>query len=76
MEGLITIVVVVVLVVSLIILLLSRYRKCPSDKVMVIYGKVGRNHDGSSKSSKSIHVGAAFIWPLIQAHEYLDLTPI
>ncbi len=76
MEGLITIVVVVVLVVSLIILLLSRYRKCPSDKVMVIYGKVGRNHDGSSKSSKCIHGGAAFIWPLIQAHEYLDLTPI
>ena len=43
---------------------------------MVIYGKVGQNKDGSSKSSRCIHGGAAFVWPIIQAHQYLDLTPI
>lgn len=65
-----------VLLFSLIVLLLSRYRRCPSDKVMVIYGKVGTNKDGSARSAKCIHGGAAFIWPVIQAFEYLDLTPI
>ncbi|MDR0858559.1 MAG: flotillin family protein [Oscillospiraceae bacterium] len=58
------------------IVVLSRYRKCPSDRVMVIYGKVGTNPDGSPRSSRCIHGGAAFIWPVIQAFQYLDLTPL
>ena len=28
------------------------------------------------RSSKCIHGGAAFVWPLIQAYQFLDLTPI
>ena len=72
----ILLVIICVLLFSLIVLLLSRYRRCPSDKVMVIYGKVGTNKDGSARSAKCIHGGAAFIWPVIQAFEYLDLTPI
>ena len=43
---------------------------------MVIYGQVGRNKDGSSKSSICIHGGAAFVWPLVQAYQFLDLTPM
>jgi len=43
---------------------------------MVVYGNVGSNKDGTSRSSKCIHGGAAFVWPIIQAAEYLDLTPI
>ena len=43
---------------------------------MVIYGKVGSNKDGSTKSAKCIHGGAAFIWPVIQSYEFLDLTPM
>ena len=66
----------VLLVFSLFLVVLSRYRKCPSDKVMVIYGKVGNNADGSSRSAKCIHGGASFVWPVIQAFEFLDLTPI
>lgn len=73
---LITITVVLVLLFTTIIVLLSRYRKCPSDKIMVIYGKVGNNQDGTQRSAKCIHGGAAFIWPVVQAYEYLDLTPI
>ena len=68
--------VVVVLVFTTFVLLLSRYRKCPSDKIMVIYGKVGNNPDGTQRSAKCIHGGAAFIWPIIQGYDYLDLTPI
>lgn len=72
----ITLVIIAILVFSMILVILSRYRKCPSDKIMVIYGKVGNNNDGSSASSKCIHGGAAFIWPVVQDFQYLDLTPI
>jgi len=60
----------------LILLVFSRYRKCPSDKVLVIYGKVGSNPDGSARSAKCIHGGASFIWPIFQSFHYLDLTPM
>lgn len=72
----ITLIIIAVLVFSMILVILSRYRKCPSDKIMVIYGKVGSNKDGSTASSKCIHGGAAFIWPVVQDFQYLDLTPI
>ncbi|MBS5880565.1 MAG: flotillin family protein [Clostridium sp.] len=76
MEGIIAAVVIAVLLFSLLLVLLTRYKKCPSDKIMVIYGQVGRNKDGSSKSSICIHGGAAFVWPLVQAYQFLDLTPM
>ncbi len=68
--------VVAILIFTTFVVILSRYKKCPSDKIMVIYGKVGTNNDGSSRSAKCIHGGAALVWPVIQAYEYLDLTPL
>ena len=65
-----------ILLFSLILWFFSRYKKCPSDKIMVIYGRVGKNKDGSTRSAKCIHGGAAFIVPVIQAYEFLDLTPL
>ncbi len=73
---LIAIIVAVVVLFTLFLVVLTRYRRCPSDKVLVIYGKVGTNQDGTNRSAKCIHGGAAFIWPVIQAYEYLDLTPM
>ena len=70
------IVAVVVIIVLLLAVLASRYKKCPSDKVMVVYGKVGKSKDGTSRSSKCIHGGATFVWPFFQGYSYLDLTPI
>ncbi len=75
-SSIILIAVIVILVFSLLVMVLRRYRRCPSDKVMVIYGKVGTNKDGSNRSSRCIHGGAAFVWPLIQDYQYLDLTPM
>ncbi len=72
----IIIVAVVVVLFAFLILFASRYKKCPSDKIMVIYGKVGTNKDGTQRSAKCIHGGAAFVYPIIQAYEYLDLTPL
>ena len=75
-ETIILICVVVIIAFSLLVAVMRRYKKCPSDKVMVVYGNVGSNKDGTSRSSKCIHGGAAFVWPIIQAAEFLDLTPI
>ena len=52
---------------------LTRYRRCPSDKILVIYGQgVGR----TGESAKCIHGGGALVWPVIQSFGYLNLTPI
>lgn len=48
-----------------------RFKRCPSDKILVVYGKVG-----GGKSAECHHGGAAFVWPIIQDYQYLDLTPL
>ena len=75
-EILIAICVAVVIVFALLIGILSRYRKCPSDKILVIYGKVGSDKNGQARSAKCVHGGAAFIMPIIQSYQFMDLTPI
>ena len=56
--------------------ILRRYKRCPSDKILVIYGKTGKNQEGSISSARCIHGGASFIWPVFQSYSFLDLTPI
>lgn len=56
-------------------LLLRRYKRCPSDRILVVYGKVGSNAEGSL-SARCIHGGAAFVWPIIQDYAFMDLTPM
>jgi flotillin len=51
--------------------LIRRYKRCPSDKILVVYGKTG-----GGQSAKTIHGGASFIWPIIQDYAFLDLTPM
>jgi len=50
--------------------LVSRYKRCPSDKILVIYGRTG------GTSAKCVHGGGAFIWPVIQDYAFLDLKPL
>lgn len=56
--------------------ILSRYKRCPSDKILVVYGRTGKNKAGGVSSARCIHGGAAFIWPVFQSYAFLDLTPI
>ena len=56
--------------------ILSRYKRCPSDKILVVYGRTGKNKAGATSSARCIHGGAAFIWPVFQSYAFLDLTPI
>lgn len=74
--ALIIVFIIAFVVLTSVIVIFRRYRKCPSDKIMVIYGKVGRNADGTVRSAKCVHGGASFIWPIVQAYQYMDLTPI
>src|SRR5450759_4984770 len=55
--------------IGLIMLFVRRYKRCPSNKILVIYGKT------AGGASKCVHGGAAFVWPLLQAYDYLDLEP-
>lgn len=66
-----TIAVGVLILVILFAAFVRRYKRCPSDRILVVYGKVG-----GGQSAKCIHGGAAFIVPVIQDYQYLDLTPI
>ncbi len=59
------------LVLSTIIFVASRYRRCPSDRILVVYGRVG-----TGKSARCIHGGGALVWPLIQGSSFLSLTPM
>jgi flotillin len=67
---------ILIIIFSFLVFLVSRIKKCPADKILVKYGKVGNNLDGSTKSAKCVHGGAEFIWPFIQAYQFLDLTPM
>ena len=67
---------IALVLVSFIAWICSRYKKCPSDKIMVIYGSIGKNNDGTNRSAKCIHGGAEFVIPVFQSYAYLDLTPI
>jgi flotillin len=74
-QGIIGLVVALVVVVFFFATwLLSRYRRCPPDRIMVTYGRVGRGPEGR-RSARCIHGGAAFVWPIIQDYQFLDLTP-
>lgn len=74
-EMYLIIVIVAVLFVTFAAIL-SRYKRCPSDKILVVYGKTGKNKTGGVSSARCIHGGAAFIWPVFQSYAFLDLTPI
>ena len=77
MPALVTFLIIFTIVLFAIALwALTRFRKCPSDRIMVIYGKVGKNPDGTARSSICMHGGVRFIVPVIQSVEFLDLTPI
>ena len=65
----ILILIALAMVLGIVAMFFSRYKRCPSNRILVIYGKTGKG------AAKCVHGGAAFIWPLIQACEYLDLEP-
>ena len=84
-ETLIVAGVIVLLVVLTFIGLLSRYRKCASDEILVVFGKAGKKKVVNEKTGKSeevilpskiIHGGGTFVMPVIQDWAKMSLKPI
>ena len=67
--GLVLAFILALIIITLFTTLVSRYRRCPSNKVLVIYGRTGKG------AARTIHGGAAFVWPVLQDYAYLDLEP-
>jgi flotillin len=61
----------VLVFLSFVMILAKRYRRCPSNRILVVYGKVRHG-----QSAKCLHGGGTFVWPLIQDYEYLYLDPM
>ncbi len=64
------IIILAVVIFVTILALASRFKRCPSDKILVVYGRTG------GSSARCIHGGGAFIWPVIQDYAFLDLKPL
>ena len=60
-----------VILFILVLTFISRYKKCPPDQIMVIYGKTG-----GQRAGRCIHGGAAFVWPVIQDYGFVSLRPM
>ena len=69
---------VIYLVAGLILLVLlsfigvmTRYKRCKPNQVLVVYGKTSKN-----TRCRCISGGGIFVWPIIQDYAYMSMTPI
>lgn len=61
----------VLILIAVLIFIANQYKRCPSNKIIVVYGKTGGN-----KTAKCVHGGGTFIIPLIQDYGVLSLEPM
>jgi flotillin len=66
-----TIVLPVLLFLFFFALMVKQYKRCPSNRILVVYGRVG-----GEQTSRCIHGGGAFVVPLVQDFQYLSLKPM
>ncbi len=57
--------------ISIFTFIANQYKRCPSNKIIVVYGKTG-----GEKTAKCVHGGGTFIIPLIQDYGVLSLEPM
>ncbi len=70
LAPIVIVIVAAIVLFSTISAILARYKRCPSDKILVIYGRTG------GSSARCVHGGGSFIWPVIQDFAFLDLKPL
>ena len=61
----------VLIVIGAIAFVVKRYKRCPSNRILVVYGKVG-----GSRAARAMHGGGVFVLPVIQDYAYLSLEPL
>ncbi|MDZ7815987.1 MAG: SPFH domain-containing protein [Planctomycetota bacterium] len=62
-------IVLAAVVLVMLVTMLRRYKRCPANRIMVIYGRTGKG------VAKCVHGGASFVWPIFQSYDWLDLEP-
>jgi flotillin len=62
-------VILALLFVCIVWLFVGRYKRCPSNQILVIFGKTGQG------AARCVHGGAAFVWPVLQSYAWLNLEP-
>ncbi|MAX25152.1 MAG: flotillin [Phycisphaeraceae bacterium] len=67
LSGLVLLTIFAVLIVAI-----KQYKRCPSNRVLVIYG----SRIKGNRTARCMHGGGVFVWPLIQDYQYLSLEPI
>ena len=67
---------VVLILVAAVMFFAQRYKRCPPDQIMVIYGRTEKTAEGRPRPSRTLHGGAALVWPLIQDYAYISLKPM
>lgn len=68
---LVLIAVALVLGLFLLVFLATRYKRCPSNRVLVIWGR-----GGGKQSARCYHGGGQFVWPVIEDFAYMTLEPL
>src|SRR3954454_19770801 len=64
-------VVAAVVLFGMLLFVAKRYKRCPSNRVLVVFGKTS-----GGTAAKCVHGGAKFVYPLVQDYAYLSLDPI
>lgn len=72
MQTTIWIALALALLLGMLLFIVSRYRMCPPDRILVVYGA----KMSAGQSGKCHHGGAAFVLPIIQNYAYLSLNPM
>jgi len=62
---------IVLLILFVVTMLVRQYRRCPSNRILVVYGKVT-----GQRAARCMHGGGTFIVPLLQSYAFLNLEPM
>src|SRR6516162_6273470 len=57
---------------TLTMTLVTRYKRCPSNRILIVYGKM----TGSPTGTRCLHGGARLVLPLVQDYAFMSLEPI
>ncbi|MCM1339951.1 MAG: SPFH domain-containing protein [Muribaculaceae bacterium] len=62
---------IALILISVFMFVANQYKRCPSNKIIVVYGKTGEE-----RTAKCVHGGGTFVIPLIQDYGVLSLEPM
>jgi len=71
LPGALLAVFIVIIVAGLFIAFARRYKRCPSNRILVVYGRAKEG-----RVARTLHGGGTFVLPLLEDYEYMSLDPM